>query len=158
LIGILDAIREGFPFYFRMIFAAPSVLIQEWRGIGIVILTFSLILAIAITFLCNRWVQKRNLEFIPGVILTALVLTLTIGVVGLVMSLSSLANALYPFIIVGCGSSVLNIVLGVLVVSAGRLKARSPKAGTILLGGVALLFALALAATPLIFFYALYNY
>jgi hypothetical protein len=158
MIGILDAIREGFPLYFRMIFAAPSFLIQEWRGIGLVTLTVSLILAIAITFLCNRWVQKQNLEFIPGVILTALALTLTVGVVGLVMSLSSLANALYPFIIVGFGSPVLNIVLGALVVSAGRLKARSPKAGTILLGGVALLFAWALAATPIIFFYALYNY
>jgi hypothetical protein len=157
MIELLHFIRESFPLYFGTIFRAPSILIQEWRGTGIATLAVSLIVGTAMIFLCARLVKKYDLEFILSVILTTLILSLTVGLIGLFMSISSLGNAFYPFLIIGCGSPILNIVLSMLVVRGNRLQNNTPKAGLLWLCGVGLLFAWSLTAIPIIFFYALYN-
>jgi hypothetical protein len=158
MIEFLNLMRESFPLYFRMMYAAPSLLIEGWQGTGAATLIFLLILAIAIIFLCERQVRKRELEFTLGVIFTTLVLSLTVVLIGLLMSILSSGNVLFPVAIVGCDSPVLNIVLGVLVVLSSQLKNNFRKAGIVILYGAGFLFAWALAATTIIFFYALYNY
>jgi len=152
------SVLERFFLYFIGVFRAPQILIVNGKGSGLALLALFLILAVSLIFLCDWLVRKFNLGFAAGVILTLLILSLAVGLTGLFMSIPSLGNAAGPFLIVGSGSPVFNIVLSVIASLGNRLKKKYPKAGGAILCGVGFLFASALATTFVVFFYALYNY
>ncbi|HLE15904.1 MAG TPA: hypothetical protein VI776_14235 [Anaerolineales bacterium] len=156
--GTSNFILDNFYTFFRVMLLIPSK-IQSWQGDDVALAVFFLILAMPVIFLCDRLMKKYDLGFAANVLLAFLVLSLAEGLMGLIMSIPRLlVSASRPFLVLGIGTPVINIALGVIASLGNRLRKKYPKAGAFLLCGVGFPFAWVLATTFVLFFLGLYNY
>jgi hypothetical protein len=156
--GWMDFLIGYFSVFFEVMFLIPSQF-KIWYWHEAALLGLILAVALGVIFLCDWLVKKYTPGFTASVLLTFLVLSLTLGLTGFFLSIPRLAlNPLAPFLIVGLGSPVFNIVLGVIATLGNLLSRKHPKAGTLLLSVVGLLFAYVLLTTFAVFFLSLYNY
>ena len=156
--GLMNFLIGYFSVFFEVMFFMPTQF-QVWYWSEAALLVFILVVALGVIFLCDRLVKKYNLRFAASVLLTFLVLSLTLGLTGFIVSIPRLdLKPLVPFLIVGLGSPVFNIVLGVVAALGNRLSQNHPKASAFILFGVGLLFAYVLLTTFAVFVLSLYNY
>lgn len=155
---LINLIKENFFTFVEVMFFIPSRF-QIWYWHEAALLVFILALALGVVFLCDRLMKKYNLEFIASALLTFLVLSLTLGLTGFFLSIPRLdLNPSAPFLIVGIGSPVFNLILGVVATLGNRLRNNHPIAGTLILYGVGFPFAYLLFTTFAVFILGLYNY
>ena len=122
------------------------------------VLVIVLGLAVGVVFLSARLMKKYRLGFPASVLLTFLVLSLTLGLIGFLLGISRLSSSLYTTFPVLCiGSPVFNLTLSVIVAWGHRLRNHRPITGTLLLGSTGLLFAYILFTTFILFVVRLYN-
>jgi hypothetical protein len=156
--GWMDFLIGHFSVFFEVMFFIPTRF-QIWYWSEAALLGLILAVALGVIFLCNWLMKKYNLGLTASVTLTFLILSLTLGLTGFLLSIPRLdLNLLAPFLIVSLGSPVFNILLGVVATLGNRLSRNHPKAGTLLLVGVGTLFAYVLLTTFAVFFLSLYNY
>jgi len=155
--GLMNFIKDNFSAFVEVMSFIPSEF-QIWHASEVAILVLILMFALAVIFLCNRWMKKYKLGITASVLLTFLVLSLTLGLTGFFFSIPRLfANMFDSFLVVCIGSPVFNLVLGVFASLGHRLRNNHPIAGTILLFGTGLLFAYVLFTTFIVFALRLYN-
>lgn len=156
--GWMDFPLGYFSAFFRIMFFAPTRF-KVWYWSEGVLLISILVAALGVIFLCAWLMKKYRPGFAASVLLTFLVLSLTLGLTGIIMSIPRLdLRPAIPFLIVGLGSPIFNIVLGVIVALGDRLSRRHPKGGALLLFGAGILFAYVLLTTVAVFALSLYNY
>jgi len=157
--GLIDLIKDKFSAFVELMLFIPSEIQIQSVGVGeAAVLVFSLVMAVAAIFLSARWMRKRNLAFTASVLLTFLVLSLTLGLTGFLVSIPRLSVSVFDtFIVVCIGSPVFNLVLGVITSFGSRLRNNHPIAGTLLLFGVGILFAYVLFTTFIFFALRLFD-
>lgn len=156
--GWMDFLMGYFFVFFEVMIFVPTRF-KVWYWSEGVLLISILVAALGAIFLCHWLMKKYHLGFAAGVLLTFLLLSLTLGLTGLFVSIPRLdLNPTIPFLIVGLGSPVFNIVLGVIVALGNRLSRSHPKPGALLLFGAGILFAYVLLTTVAVFALSLYNY
>ena len=154
----INLIRDNFSAFIEVMLFIPSR-IQVWYFSEAIMLAVILSVALGVVFLSARWMKKYSLGFAASVLLAFLVLSLTLGLTGLLLSIPRLdLISSSPFLIVGIGSPVFNLVLGVVASLGHRLRSNQPIAGTLLLCGTGFVFAYVLFTTFVVFFLSLYNY
>lgn len=159
--GLIDLVKNNFSTFVEVMFFMPSrVQIRYVNDVSeVVILVFILAVPVGVIFLCARLMKKYNLGFSASVLVAFLVLSLTLGLTGLLLSIPRLdLISSSPFLIVGIGSPVFNFVLGVIASLGHRLRNGHSKAGMLLLFVAGLIFAYVLFTTLTVFFLSLYNY
>jgi len=145
--GLMDFLIGYFSVFFEVMFFIPTRF-KVWYWHEAALLGLILAVALGVIFLCNWLMKKYNLGFTASVLLTFLIL-----------SIPRLdLNPSIPFLIVGLGSPVLNIALSLVAALGNRWSQNYPKAGTLFLFGVGILFANVLLTTFAVFFLSLYNY
>src|SRR3990172_3667064 len=156
--GLMDFLLGYFSVFFEVMFFIPTRL-KVWYWHEAALLGLILAVALGVIFLCNWLMKKYNLGFTASVLLTFLILSLTLGLTGVLLSIPRLdLNPSIPFLIVGLGSPVLNIALSLVAALGNRWSQNYPKAGTLFLFGVGILFSNVLLTTFAVFFLSLYNY
>src|SRR3990172_50275 len=86
---------ESISYYFSVMFQVPAILIlseRGGRGGRLAVSALLLILAISLIFLSERLVKKYALGFAAGVLLRFIVLSLAVGLIGLLMSLMGISR------------------------------------------------------------------
>ena|SRR3990172_6603385 len=155
---LINLIKENFSTFVEVMVFIPSRF-QIWYWEEAAVLVFILAFALGVVFLCDRLIKKYDLGFTTSILFTFLVLSLTLGLTGFFLSIPRLnLNPSAPFLIVGIGSPVFNLILGVVATLGNRLRNHHPIAGTLILYGVGFPFAYLLFTTFAVFFLSLYNY
>jgi len=155
---LINLIRDNFSAFVNAMLIIPSELQVQSVGEAAV-LVIILVVALAAIFLSARWMKKHNLGFTASILLTFLVLSLTLGLTGFLLSIPRLSSSVYDTFPVFCiGSPVFNLVLSVIASLGHRLRNNHAKAGTLLLFGVGLLFAYVLFTTFIVFALRLYSF
>src|SRR3989304_3412364 len=101
--GLMNFIKDNFSAFVNAMLIIPSELQVQSVGEAAV-LVIILVVALAAIFLSARWMKKHNLGFTASVLLTFLVLSLTLGLMGFFLSilrLDLITSA--PFFIFGIG-------------------------------------------------------
>ena len=157
--GLMNLIKDNFSAFVQAMLFIPSEFQIQSVGVGeAAVLVFILVVALAAIFLSARWMKKHNLGFTASVLLTFLVLSLTLGLTGFLLSIPRLSSSVYDTFPVLCiGSPVFNLVLSVIASLGHRLRSNHPIAGTLILYGVGFLFAWILFSTFIMFALRLYN-
>jgi len=153
----MNFVKDNFSAFVEAMFFIPSEMqILYWdEAAGLV---FFLLVALGVIFLSARLIKKYNLGFPSGVLLTFLVLSLTLGLTGFLVSIPRLSvSVLDPFMVICIGSPVFNLVPGVLTSFGSRLRNNHPIAGRILLFGAGILFAYILFTTFIFFALRLFD-
>jgi hypothetical protein len=120
------------------------------------ILVFVLVLPMGVIFLCARWMKKYNLGLPASVLLAFLILSLALGMIGLILSIPRLSYSISDtFPIICVGSPVFNLVLSVIIALGHRLRNHRPIAGALLLFVAGLLFAYVFFTTVTVFLWHL---
>src|SRR3990172_6845624 len=157
---LMNLIKDNFSAFVELMLFIPSEFQIQSVGVGeAAVSVFILVVALAAIFLSARWMKKHNLGFTASVLLTFLVLSLTLGLMGFFLSilrLDLITSA--PFLIVGIGSPAFTLVLSVIASLGHRLRNKHAKAGTLLLFGVGFLFAYVLFTTFIVFALRLYSF
>ncbi len=120
-------------------------------------LVFILAVAMGVVFLCARLMRKYDLGFPASVLVAFLILSLTLGLTGFLLSIPQWSGVSDTFLVVCIGSPVINLGLGVMASLSNRLRNNHPIAGTLALCGVGFLFAYVLFVTFILFILRLYN-
>lgn len=158
---LINTLKDEFSAFVEVMLIIPSRFqIRYVNDVSeVVILIFILAVPMGVIFLCARLMKKYNLGFSDSVLLAFLVLSLTLGLSGLILSIPRLdLISSSPFLIIGIGSPVFNLVLGVIASLGHRLRNGHSKAGILLLFVSGLLFAYVLFTTITVFILGLYNY
>ena len=156
--GLINLIKDNFSTFVEVMFFIPTRF-KVWYWSEAVVLIIILAVAVGVIFLCDRLMRKYSFEFPASVLLAFFVLSLTLGMTGVLLSIPRLfVYVSEPFLLICIGSPVFNLVLGVFAALGHRLRNNHPIAGTLLLCGVGLLFAYLLFTTLAVFFLSLYNY
>ena len=151
---LINFITDNFSAFVEAMFIIPSRF--QIRYVNDVseaaVLIFILAVAVGVVFLCARLMNKYNLRFAASVLLAFLVLSLTLGLTGFLLSIPRLsASAFDTFLVVCIGSPVFNLALGMMAALGNRLRNHHPIAGAVLLFGVGILFAYVLFTTFIVF-------
>lgn len=156
---LINLIKGNFSAFVEVMLFIPSELQIQYVGVGeAAVLVFILIVALAAIFLSARLMKKHNPGFTASVLLTFLVLSLTLGLTGFILSIPRLSSSVYNTFPVLCiGSPVFTLVLSVIASWGHRLRSNKPIAGTLVLFGAGLLFAYVLFTTFILFALRLYN-
>lgn len=157
--GLMNFIKDKFSAFVELMLFIPSEIQIHSVGVGeAVVLVFILVVALAAIFLPARWMRKHNLGSTASILLTFLVLSLVLGLTGLLLSIPRLSSSMYDTFPVLCiGSPVFNLVLGAIAALGHRLRSNQPIAGTLLLCGAGFVFAYLLFITIIMFAFRLYN-
>ena len=155
--GLPGFIKDNFSAFLEVMWFIPSeIQIRDWYEAAL--LVFILVVALGVIFLCDRLLKKYNPGFATGALLVFLLLSLTLGLTGLILSIPRLPSSMYNTFPVLCiGSPVFNLVLGVVASLGHRLRNHRPIAGTLLLCGAGFLFAWVLFTTFILFALRLFN-
>lgn len=148
----MNFVREQLSAYVEvMVFAATRLRLRHWSEAAVIGLI--LIVALGVIFLCDRWMKNYRLRFAAGAVLSSLVLSLAVGVMGLLLSLPRLFSAVRDtFPVVCIGSPAFILTLGLLISFGSRLRHRRPLSGLAILLGAWLLSAYIFFATFIVFF------
>ena len=157
---LINFITDNFSAFVEVMFIIPSRF--QIRYVNDVseaaVLIFILAVAVGVVFLCARLMNKYNLRFAASVLLAFLALSLTLGLTGFLLSIPRLFRYVSnEFLIVGIGSPVFDLVLGVMAALGNRLRNHHPIAGALALCGVGFLFAYVLFTTFIMFVLRLNN-
>lgn len=156
--GLINFIKDHFSAFIEVMLLIPSEFQIRYVS-EVVVLVLILALGLAAIFLCDRLMTKYNLGFAASVLLSFLILSLTLGLMGFFMSIPRLfVNVSDTFLVVCVGSPIFNLALGVVTSLGNRLPNYYPKAGVLLLCGGGFLFAWILLITFSVYFLGLYNY
>jgi len=100
---LMNLIKDNFSAFVELMLFIPSESQIQSVGVGeAAVLVFILVVALGVIFLTARWMKKHNPGFTASVLLTFLVLSLTLGLMGFFLSilrLDLITSA--PFLIVG---------------------------------------------------------
>ena len=155
--GLMNFMKGHFSAFIEVMLLIPSEFQIRYVS-EVVVLVFILALGLAAIFLCDRLMTKYSLGFAASVLLTLLILSLTLGLTGFLLSIPRLSSSVYDtFPLLCIGSPVFNLILSVIASLGHRLRNNHAKAGTLLLFGVGLLFAYVLFTTIIMFTFRLYN-
>ena len=157
--GLINFIKDNFSAFVEWMLAIPSEIQIQYVDVGeAAVLVFILVLPVGVIFLCDWLMKKHKPGFVGGVLLTFLVLSLTLGLTGFLLSIPRLFESVnYTFPIVCVGSPVFNLVLSVIVSFGSRLRNHHPIAGVLLLLGAGLPFAHIFFTTFIVFLWPLIN-
>ncbi|NOH03497.1 MAG: hypothetical protein HND47_16805 [Chloroflexi bacterium] len=148
---LINLIRDNFSAFVEAMLFMPSEL-QIWHWYEAAVLAVILALAVGVIFLCDWLMKKYKTGFPSSVLLAFLVLSLPIILTGFLLSILRLdLISSDPFLVVGIGSPVFNLVLGVMASLGNRLRKNHRITGTILLLGTGFLFAWVLFTTFILF-------
>ncbi len=158
--GFVNFIRDNFSAFLEWMLGIPANFqIRSVNEVGeAAFLIFVLVLPLGVMFLCDRLMKKHKPGFIGGVLLTFLVLSLALGLMGFLLSIPRLSSSVYDTFPVLCvGSPVFNLILSVIASFGSRLRNHHPIAGILLLLGAGLLFAYIFFTTFIVFLWPLIN-
>ncbi len=155
--GLIDVIKDHFSaFVETMLFISSELQIWNWYEAALLVIIMGV--ALGVIFLCDRLMRKYNLGFPASVLLAFLILSLSLGLTGILLSIPRLSvSAFDTCLVVFIGSPVFNIALGVMASWGNRLRVNHLIAGTLLLCGAGFLFAWVLITTLIVFTLRLYS-
>jgi len=150
---LMNLIKDNFSAFVELMFFIPSEIQIQSVDVGeAAVLVFILVVALGVIFLCARLMKKYNPGFAASILLAFLLLSLTLGLTGFLLSIPRLdLNPTDTFLVVCIGSPVFNLILGVMASLGHRLRHNHPIAGTLLLCGAGVLFAWVLLITIILF-------
>ena len=155
--GLINFIRDNFSTFVEVMFFIPTRF-KVWYWSEAVVLIIILAVAVGVIFLSDRLMRKYSLGFPASVLLTFLVLSLTLGLTGFFLSIPRLFRYVSnEFLIVGIGSPVFNLALGVMAALGNRLRNNHLIAGILLLLVAGLLFAYIFFTTFIVFLWPIIN-
>jgi hypothetical protein len=153
----VEFIKDKFSTFVEEMFFIPSEF-QIWYWSEVAVLVFILVLALGVIFLCDRWMKIYKLRFAASVLLTFLVLSLTLGLTGFLVSIPRLSVSVFDtFMVVCIGSPIFNLVLGVIASFGSRLRNNHPIPGALLLFGAGFVFGYVLFTTFILFVLRLFD-
>ena len=159
--GLINLIKDNFSAFVEVTFFIIPSRFQIWyinEVSEVVILVFILSSALAVIFLCDRLMKKYNLGFTASVLFAFLILSLTLGLTGFLLSIPQLSvSASDTFLVLCIGSPVFNLILSVMAALGNRLRNNHPIAGALLLCATGFLFAYVFFTTFILFALRLYN-
>src|SRR3972149_684263 len=130
---LISLIKDNFSAFVEVMFFIPTRF-KVWYWSEAVVLIIILAVAVGVIFLSDRLMRKYSLGFPASVLLTFLVLSLTLGLTGFFLSIPRLFRYVSnEFLIVGIGSPVFNLALGVMAALGNRLRNNHLIAGILLL-------------------------
>ena len=149
--GLLDIIKDHFSaFVEAMLFISSELQIWNWYEAALLVIILGV--ALGVIFLCDHLMRKYNLGFPASVLLAFLILSLSLGLTGILLSIPRFSvSAFDTFLVVFIGSPVFNIALGVMASWGSRLRKINPIAGTLILCGAGFLFSWILLTTFIMF-------
>ena len=151
---LISFINDNFSAFVEVMFIIPSRFqIRYVNDVGeVALLVFALALPLGVIFLCVRLMNKYNLRFTASVLLAFLVLSLTLGLTGFLLSIPRLPSSMSDtFPIVCVGSPVFNLILSVIASFGSRMRNHHPIVGILLLLGAGFLFAYVFFTTFIVF-------
>jgi hypothetical protein len=156
---LINFIKDKFSAFVELMIFIPSELQISSTGVSeLAVLVFILVVALAAIFLSARWMKKYNPGLAGSVLLAFLILSLTLGLTGFLLSIPQLSvSASDTFLVLCIGSPVFNLILGVMAALGNRLRNNRPIAGALLLCATGFLFAYVLFTTFILFALRLYN-
>lgn len=158
--GLINIVKDNFSAFIEAMFVISSRFqIRYINDVGeVVVLIFILAVAVGVVFLSARLMKKYKTGFPAGVLLAFVVLSLTLGLTGFLLSIPRLFRYVSnEFLIVGIGSPVFNLALGVMTALGNRLRNTHLIAGTLALCVTGFLFAYLLFVTFIVFALPLIN-
>ena len=154
---LISLIKDNFSAFVEVMFFIPTRF-KVWYWSEAVVLIIILAVAVGVIFLSDRLMRKYSLGFPASVLLTFLVLSLTLGLTGFFLSIPRLFRYVSnEFLIVGIGSPVFNLALGVMAALGNRLRNNHLIAGILLLLVAGLLFAYIFFTTFIVFLWPIIN-
>jgi hypothetical protein len=157
---LITLVKDNFSAFIEAMFVISSRFqIRYVNDVGeVTVLVVILAVALGVVFLSARLMKKYKTGFSAGVLLAFLALSLTLGLTGFLLSIPRLFRYVSnEFLIVGIGSPLFNLALGVMTALGNRLRKNHPMAGTLALCGVGFLFAYLLFVTFIVFDLPLIN-
>lgn len=156
---LITLVKDNFSAFEEVMFVISSRFqIRYINDVGeVAVLIFILAVAVGVVFLSARLMKKYKTGFPASVLLAFLILSLTLGLTGFLLSIPQLSGASDTFLVVCIGSPLFNLVLGVMASLGNRLRNDHPVAGALAISGVGFLFAYNLFATFILFALRLFN-
>ena len=157
--GFVNFIKDNFSAFLEWMLFIPSEIQIQSVDVGeAAVLVLILVLPLGVIFLCDWLMKKHKPGFVGGVLLTFLVLSLTLGLTGFLLSIPRLSSSVYDtFPLLCIGSPVFNLIPSVIVSFGSRLRNHHPIAGILLLLGAGLSFAYIFFTTFIVFLWPLIN-